>query len=183
VPVAVADVDPIRARHPLRSAADRVGLGGHERIDERGQHRAQQIRRRGLHLLVQKAQGRYCWGRSSSCLLRKHYERSPKNHAVAALHVCATPISGPGRYTTLVDATSPVWPVLSQRPTAHANDEVVSLLRDLLRWLGSNSARSRMATSIRGPRHAPSPLADEPYPWRSFRRLQDVRSRRRWRNT
>ena len=33
---------------------------------------------------------------------------SSKDHAVAALHVCATPINRAGQYTTLPDATDPV---------------------------------------------------------------------------
>ena len=70
------------------------------------QHRAQQIRRRGLQLLVQKP-GRVDTARGGHRRVSfgSTVRGLPKNHAVAALRVCATPISGPGRYTTLVDAT------------------------------------------------------------------------------
>lgn len=39
----------------------------------------------------------------------------PKNHAVAALHVCATPINRAGQYTTLPDATECQSPFMSTR--------------------------------------------------------------------
>jgi hypothetical protein len=54
VPVTVADIDPARAWHPVWGAADRVSLCRHQRIHERSQHRAQQVRRRGLQLVMQK---------------------------------------------------------------------------------------------------------------------------------
>jgi hypothetical protein len=43
VPVAVAGVDPLRRAGAVFGAAHRVGLGGHQRVDECGQQRAQQV--------------------------------------------------------------------------------------------------------------------------------------------
>ena len=59
-PVAVAGVHPLRAARPVRGAADRVRLGAHQRLDERLQHRAQQIRLGTLELLGHgTGQGQY----------------------------------------------------------------------------------------------------------------------------
>ena len=44
VPVTVAPVGPIRGRHAVLGAADRVGLGGKERVDHGVQQGAHQIR-------------------------------------------------------------------------------------------------------------------------------------------
>jgi hypothetical protein len=52
LPVAVAVVHPIRARLPIRRPAQRVGFGAHQRLGERLDHRAQQIRTRGLQQLA-----------------------------------------------------------------------------------------------------------------------------------
>ena len=54
VSVAVALVDPARAGLAVLGTADRVGLGAHERVDERGQHLPQQIRTGLGQLLVQE---------------------------------------------------------------------------------------------------------------------------------
>jgi hypothetical protein len=90
----------------IRNAANRVGLRGRQGVDERGEHRAQQIRRRGLQLVVQKA-GRVDTARGGhfDVSFRSTVRGLPKDHAVAALHVCATPINRAGKYTTLPDAT------------------------------------------------------------------------------
>jgi collagen type II alpha len=112
VPVAVADIHPVRARHAVRGTADRVGLGRHQRVHERGQHRAQQIRGRGRELVVQKA-GRVdtagCGHRDVS--FRSTVRGLPKDHAVAALHVCATPVSE--RVRTPLCWTQLRWPALT----------------------------------------------------------------------
>ena len=42
-PVAVAGVGPLRRALPVGSAADRVGLGRHQRLHERVQHRPEQV--------------------------------------------------------------------------------------------------------------------------------------------
>ena len=42
-PVAVAGVGPLRAALAVGGAADRVGLGRHQRLHERGQHRSEQV--------------------------------------------------------------------------------------------------------------------------------------------
>jgi hypothetical protein len=43
VPVTVAHVDPLRAPGTVLGAADRVGLGTHQRVDEDAQQLAQQV--------------------------------------------------------------------------------------------------------------------------------------------
>jgi hypothetical protein len=94
VAVAVADVDPVRARLTVGRAADRVGLGGHQSVDERGQHLPQQIRRRSRQLIVQET-GRVDTARSGHRVSRflKHCGWSREDHAVAALHAYATPLT------------------------------------------------------------------------------------------
>ena len=78
---------------------------GHEGVDERGQHRAQ-IRRRGLQLVVQKP-GRVDTARGGhhDVSFRSTVRGLPKDHAVAALCVYATPINRAGQYTTMPDTT------------------------------------------------------------------------------
>src|SRR5580692_1306795 len=45
---------------------------------------------------AESGQGRYCWERSSSCLLRKHCERSSKESRGGRLHVpTPRPSAGP----------------------------------------------------------------------------------------
>ena len=106
VPVAVADVHPVRARHAVRGAADRVGLRGHERVDERGQHRAQQIRRRGRELVVQKAGRVDTAGAvtvvSPSEALWEVFQRITRWPPYRLRHAHHRA----GRYTTLLDATA-----------------------------------------------------------------------------
>jgi hypothetical protein len=130
VPVAVADIDPVRARHPIRRAAGRISLGGHERVDERGQHLPQQIRRRGRQLVVQKA-GRVDTARGGhrAVSFRSTVRGLPKDHAVAASCACATPINRAGQYTTLPDATS--------------SNRLIPLVRREIRTAGTASAAAK----------------------------------------
>ena len=55
VPVAVAAVDPLRGAGAVLGAADRVGLSRHQRVDERGEQLAQQIRARLGELFLEQA--------------------------------------------------------------------------------------------------------------------------------
>src|SRR3954463_14933142 len=94
VAVAVAHVDPLRARFAIGGATDGVGLGRHQGVDEGGQHLPQQVRRRGRQLVVQET-GRVDTARSGNRVSRflKHCERSPEDHVVAALPAYATPLT------------------------------------------------------------------------------------------
>ena len=96
VPVTITDVDPARAGNPIRGTADRVGLRRHQGVQERGQQRPEQIRRRGRHLVVQHA-GRINTGLCGHrvVLHRVDLVGLSKDHAVAALSAYATPINGP----------------------------------------------------------------------------------------
>ena len=79
-----------------RRAADRVGLRRHQSVHENDQQRAEQIRRRGRHLVVQKA-GRidtgFCGHRV--VLHRVDLVGLSKDHAEAVLRPHATPINRP----------------------------------------------------------------------------------------
>src|SRR4051794_22457116 len=82
--VAVAGVDPLGRAGAVLGAADRVGLGGHEGVDEGPEHLPQQIRAGLGQLLVQKV-GRIDTARSGHRVeLLKDCGRSPEDHAVAA---------------------------------------------------------------------------------------------------
>ena len=62
VPVPVAGVHPLRAAFAVAGAAHRVRLGAHQRLDERRQHRTQQIRARRRELVGQHTDGSIGWG-------------------------------------------------------------------------------------------------------------------------
>lgn len=53
-PIAIAPVGPSIAALAIASAANLVGLRGHHRVGERGDHLAQQIRRRVSQMLLQQ---------------------------------------------------------------------------------------------------------------------------------
>jgi hypothetical protein len=57
VPILIALIDPAAARLPVGRAADRGGFRTHQRVDKRGEHVAQQIRRRGGKLVVRNRAG------------------------------------------------------------------------------------------------------------------------------
>ena len=81
-PVAVSGVGPLRGPLAVRSAADRVGLGRHQRLHERGQHAAQQVGLGALQVLGQERRqvnrvgvdGHRCvsFSRTSQGLLKDH---------------------------------------------------------------------------------------------------------------
>jgi hypothetical protein len=107
VPVAVSAVDPLFGAFAIAGAAHGVGLGAHQRLDERGHQLAQHVRAR-LGELVGQHRGRI------DTLDRGHRVRTPsdlvvlKDHAVTVLVPDTTrPIfsQASSPYTTLLDAT------------------------------------------------------------------------------
>ena len=86
-PVAVADVGPLGRPGAVLGTADRVGLRGHERVDEGRQHLAQQVRTGLGQLLVQEV-GRVDTARSGHrVVLLKDCERSSRRSRGGRLHV------------------------------------------------------------------------------------------------
>ena len=95
VPVAVAGVRPLRAGLPVPGAAHRVGVGGHQRLDERGQHLTHQIRAGLGQLLVQEPDRVDTWDSGHRGVLFESVVRDhSKDHAVTALHLCSDTITG-----------------------------------------------------------------------------------------
>jgi len=87
------------------------GLGAHQRVDERLEHGAQQIRLGALEVLGQelgRVNTEVCGHRV--VLLRRTLVGLLKDHAVAASHHDATLNNGATPYTTSVDSTSPEPP-------------------------------------------------------------------------
>ncbi len=108
--IAVAVVAPLVADLPVFGVAEGVGLGGHEGVSERFDHRAQQIgTRRGEILLGEGVQGQTVGCGHRADLLRAS---TPRRSAGGRSHIRAltptpgqTPGSGGNPYTTSKDAT------------------------------------------------------------------------------
>jgi hypothetical protein len=96
-PIAVAAVGPALAALAVAGAADRVGLGAHEGVDEGLQHLPQQVRAGLGQLLVQEAGRVDTAGSGHRVELLKDCGRSPEDHAVAAF--MSGPHPGWGRRT------------------------------------------------------------------------------------
>ncbi|SNR99771.1 hypothetical protein SAMN06272737_1612 [Blastococcus mobilis] len=103
-PVAVAAVRAGLAALAIAGAADCIGLGRHERVDERGEHLPQQIGAGLGQLLVEEGGGVDTARCGHRVELLKDCGRSPEDHAVAASTFRARYSPGPS-YTTLADAT------------------------------------------------------------------------------
>ena len=86
VPVPVAGVHPLLAAFAVPGAADRVRLGAHQRLDERGQHGTQQVRARRGELIGQEHFGVDRVSRGHRVGLLRQTLRGPsKDHAVTVL--------------------------------------------------------------------------------------------------
>ena len=119
MPVTVTDIGPLGASSPVLGAADSIGLRGHQRVDEGGQHLPQQIRT-GLGQLLGQEVGRVDTARCGHrvCLLRT--VEGLQDHAMAALHDYATPNTGPdahhsgGRHSYAAARSPRLWVERSQ---------------------------------------------------------------------
>ena len=107
MPVAVADVDPVRAAASPYAAPQTASASADisalmnvvsiERSRSGDADSSWSCRKRAGSILLGAV--------IVDVSFRSTVRGLPKDHAVAALHVCATPINRAGRYTTLPDAT------------------------------------------------------------------------------
>ena len=94
-------------RAPYGAPHDRVGLGAHQRLDERAEHRTQQVRLGTLQVLGhERGQVNTVGvGGHRDDLLRSRLWRSLKDHAVAVFTSYDT-LSGLDSYTTSLDLSA-----------------------------------------------------------------------------